>query len=102
MEYENCKSADSIVAPILLGVVILVLLIILYMSRTTEKFTDRADEIMTALDVTLKESGNIIDFKRAVKDPKFSPTKYIHLTDLYRRGALTKEAVNKVLDDASI
>lgn len=107
MEYENCSTESS-----LLGlsnravgalVILLVMLILWYvLAQPREKFGDRADEIMTAMDNTMKEKGTIVDFKRVIQDPKFSPTKYIYLADLYRQGKLTKEAVNKALDDASI
>jgi hypothetical protein len=110
MQYENCPRSESLFGlsntAAGLIVVIVVLLLIYYFARGTkapwEKFGDRADEIMTALDNTMKEKGNIVDFKRSIADPKFSPTKYIYLADLYRNGKLTKEAVNKALDDSSI
>jgi hypothetical protein len=107
MEYENCPKessmfglSDRVVGAV---VILLVLLVLWYVfMQPREKFEDRADEIMTALDNTMKEKGNIVDFKRTIQDPKFSPTKYIYLADLYRQGKLTKESVNKALDDASI
>jgi hypothetical protein len=111
MEYENCLENDNHYSTIFglsrewIGALIILLVVVLIVyvaSIKREKFTDRADEIKMALENTLKTEGNIVDFKRAIQDPKFSPTKYIYLTDLYRRGLLTKDSVNKALDDAGI
>ena len=81
---------------------VLIILIVQMALRPVEKYGDRTDEIITALDVTMKEQGTIVDFKKAIGDPSFSPVKYIHLADLYRQGKATKEAVAKVLADNSL
>ena len=108
MEYDNCGPTE----PTLFGlssttigaiILILVLLLIIYFARPKgEHYGDRVDEIMTALDVTMKEKGTIVDFKRAIREPSFSPVKYIHLADLHRQGKITKEAVAKILEDKSL
>lgn len=109
MEYENCENPERTLfglSSTAIGafIIALILILIIYVgwSPATEKYTDRTDEVMTALDVTMKEKGTIMDFKRAIKDSSFSPIKYIHLADLHRQGKITKEAVAKILDDSSL
>jgi hypothetical protein len=83
---------------------IIVLLIIIYyvVWRRPERMENNADKILTTIDVVMKEGGTIVDFKRYLGDPSFSPTKYIHLADLHRGGKLTKSAIERVLGDATI
>lgn len=108
MEYENCGTGEKTLFGLsssavgLLLVLIIIIIGTMLMRGKSEHFGDRNDEIMTAMDVTMKEKGTIMDFKKALNDPKFPPTKYIHLADMYRQGKLTKEAVAKVMSDASI
>lgn len=106
MEYENCPGGSSIARwwPVIAMAFILAVLIIIIVTMPvkTEKFGDREDEIMTALAITIKQGGTIMDFKTALKDPKFSPTKYIHLADKYRQNALTKADVTKIMNDPAI
>jgi hypothetical protein len=108
MEYENCAAGEKtlfgLTSPTvgLIIVMIIVLIAVISMRGKSEHFGDRNEEILAAVEVTIKEKGTIMDFKNAVKDPKFPPTKYIHLADKYRQGKLTKDEVAKIMSDASI
>lgn len=108
MEYENCAAGErtlfGLTSPTvgLLVVLIIVLIAIMAMRGKSEHFGDRNDEILAAVEVTIKENGTIMDFKNAIKDPKFPPTKYIHIADKYRQGKLTKDEVAKIMNDATI
>jgi hypothetical protein len=103
MEYENCNSRGEFPLGFAVAVAVLVLLVYYYVFTMREGMdSGNNDDIMTALDVTMKEKGTIVDFKKTIGDPSFSPTKYIYLADLYRGGKLTKDAVAKVMSDSSI
>lgn len=111
MEYENCgggtagSTGDNTAKIVIATLAIIILIVIMTVSYVTfrkEKLDDRSDEILLAMDVTMKEKGTIIDFKRTIKDSSFSPIKYMHLTDLYRQGKLTKSEVARILSDANL
>jgi hypothetical protein len=103
MEYEHCEGSREIITPVaILAFALVLLLIYFFFLGGKERFTDRTDEIIAALDVTMKQNGTIVDFKNSINDPKFSPLKYIHLADLYRQGKADRAAVEKVLSDPNL
>lgn len=101
MEYENCSGSKT--TPVIIGGVVLLLLILVFIYfRPLERMENNPDKIITALNVTMKTGGTIVDFKRSIADPSFPPTKYIHLADMYRKGKITPASVSKVLADPNI
>lgn len=100
MEYERCSpSTPTIVIAVAM---LLLILVVYFLLMKREHAGDRVDQVITALNVTQQEKGTIVDFKGYLKDQSFSPLKYMHLTDLYRQGKVTKESVSKVLSDANL
>lgn len=93
------KIDQSLIVVILIVVVIIIITSKNQMSITGEGLTNNEiGSIITAIDTTAKNKGNVLTFYKTIGNSNFSPLKYAQLMTLYKRGDLTIPRARVLLD----